>query len=147
MIGANLGALKPPVPTWQTVGYDIATNTTAVMGYVTRTVSVIQAVRVLQEIIYPVQWYRFEAAGDERTCPECGGANGVTWPEGQSRHPNPPLHVNCRCRIVPDRIELRRRYEWGWANQVVNVAVTTYQQIGTRTTTTITERKGWVYAV
>jgi hypothetical protein len=70
-------------------------------------------VRVLLAEREPVRWYRWQTAIDERTCPECGALQGHTWAEHQPT-PAPPLHVNCRCRVVPDHIEWRTRLVPSW---------------------------------
>jgi len=43
-----------------------------------------------------VLWTQWQTAADERVCPECGPLDGLAWPEDEG--PQPPLHVNCRCR-------------------------------------------------
>lgn len=52
-------------------------------------------------------WTRWETAGDERVCPECGPLDGVVWPAGEG--PHPPLHNQCRCARVIAFIEWRTR--------------------------------------
>ncbi len=47
----------------------------------------------------PVVWTQWQTAADEQVCPECGPLNGLAWPEDEG--PQPPLHVNCRCRREP----------------------------------------------
>ena len=133
-------------PTWETIGTRTVTTWAPVFGWVTRYVSIMQSVRVLKTQVYPVRWYRFAVAGDERTCPECNGANGTSWPEDSGAVISPPLHVNCRCQIVLDRIELRRREVWGWEQRTKQVAIQDWEQIGTRTNRRVEEVKGWKYA-
>lgn len=137
-------------PTWETVGYRTVTSTTPVFDYVTRYVTIWRSVRVLREEIYPVQWDRFVAANDERTCPECGGANGTRWEAGQGAHhlghPDPPLHVNCRCRVEFSHWEFRRRNVWGWEQQSFRHAITDLKQVGIQTNQQVEEVKGWKYA-
>lgn len=60
-------------------------------------------------VVYPVPFYRFIVAGDERTCPECGAWHGATWEEGFDLV-SPPLHVNCRCAVIHAWTEWRVRY-------------------------------------
>ena len=63
-------------------------------------------------------------AGDERTCPFCSALDGEVWAlnenifnkgdsmtvNGQTQHynyddvPSPPLHVSCRCTLLPVRV-------------------------------------------
>lgn len=64
-------------------------------------------------VVYPVHFYRWITAGDERTCPECGRLNGATWEAGNAPA-LPPVHVNCRCRIVLAWTEWRTRYADEW---------------------------------
>lgn len=58
---------------------------------------------------------RFYTALDERVCPVCGRLHGVvipmdeTFPTGSKTIPNifvPPLHPNCRCRVIYEVIEV-----------------------------------------
>jgi len=52
------------------------------------------------------QW---DAQLDERTCPICQSLNGKivavdgTWTHGSIKVPHPPVHPNCRCRLLPYR--------------------------------------------
>jgi SPP1 gp7 family putative phage head morphogenesis protein len=48
------------------------------------------------DIVEKVQWV---ATLDKRTCPRCGGLDGLTFPA--DRGPRPPIHINCRCIVVP----------------------------------------------
>lgn len=43
-----------------------------------------------------VVWEEWQTAEDERTCPQCRPLDGAWWRQGDG--PQPPLHVNCRCR-------------------------------------------------
>ena len=70
---------------------------------------VLETVRV----VYPVPFYRFIVAGDERTCPECGAWHGATWEDGFDLV-SPPLHVNCRCQVIHAWTEWRVRYVDEW---------------------------------
>ncbi len=63
--------------------------------------------------VYPVAFYRFIVAGDERTCPECGAWHGATWEEGFALV-SPPLHINCRCQVSHAWTEWRVRYVDEW---------------------------------
>ena len=51
--------------------------------------------------------YQFVSALDSHVCPLCGARDGLRWtpnhePIGHSlRFANPPLHVGCRCVIIP----------------------------------------------
>ncbi len=67
---------------------------------------------------YPVQWFAWQTAADERTCPECGAMQGRTWPEDRPG-PAPPLHVNCRCQVMPHHTEWRTRYVPTWQQRIV----------------------------
>lgn len=40
-------------------------------------------------------WYVWQVAGDERTCPVCAPLGGRLI--NGARGPFPPLHTNCRC--------------------------------------------------
>lgn len=60
-------------------------------------------------VVYPVPFYRFIVAGDERTCPECSAWHGTTWEEGFDLV-SPPLHINCRCTVIHAWTEWRVRY-------------------------------------
>ena len=71
-------------------------------------------------MIFPIRWYRWQTAHDERTCPECGSLQGHTWHEHQVI-PAPPLHVNCRCRRVYARTEWRRREILEWRRRTIPV--------------------------
>ena len=64
-------------------------------------------------IRYPVRWYQWETASDERMCPQCGAMQGRTWSEHQPI-PAPPLHNNCRCQVRYLRTEWRVRYVSDW---------------------------------
>jgi hypothetical protein len=70
-------------------------------------------VREVRTDIVAIRRVRWETASDERTCPECAPLHGRTWREDQPG-PTPPLHVNCRCRVVPARTEwqVRRVVTW-----------------------------------
>jgi SPP1 gp7 family putative phage head morphogenesis protein len=84
-----------------------------VYSLVARLIRISRWVLTRVALLYPVRWYAWQTAHDERTCPECGAMSGRSWPED---HPGltPPLHVNCRCRIVPHRTEWRVRYVPAW---------------------------------
>ena len=46
-----------------------------------------------------IRMYQWVTAFDERTCDLCAGLDGKTFPvDGGER---PPLHINCRCTVVP----------------------------------------------
>lgn len=45
-----------------------------------------------------VEKWKFVAIGDERTCSICNGLDGQIFSIGSQK---PPIHVNCRCTIVP----------------------------------------------
>jgi len=118
---AGPGAWKPqPVSIRETVddGWDRFRERAAdalrpVYSFVAHLVRVARWVLERVAILYPVRWYRWTTAGDERTCPECGALQGRTWPEGQPV-PAPPLHVNCRCTVGLYRTEWRVRYVPTW---------------------------------
>jgi len=84
-----------------------------VLTFVSRLVSIARWVLERVAIIERVEWYRWETRHDERTCPECGPLDGRTWPDTHAM-PAPPLHVNCRCRVVHARTEWRVRHIPTW---------------------------------
>ena len=86
-------------------------------------------VREAEEVLYPVRWYRWITAADERTCPECGGLAGHTWSEQQPGS-SPPLHVNCRCRVALDHLEWRVRYVARWRTRWVTQPTWAWQRTG-----------------
>ena len=47
--------------------------------------------------------YRFVAALDHRTCPRCGGIDGLVFEvtESMPGENYPPMHPRCRCTVVP----------------------------------------------
>lgn len=89
-----------------------------VYAFVRRVYRIAQWVLVRIALRYPVQWFVWRTAADERTCPECGALDGQTWPEDRPG-PEPPLHVNCRCRVVPHHTEWRTRYVPTWQQRMV----------------------------
>ena len=86
-------------------------------------------VREIETELYPVRWYRWLTADDERTCPECGAMAGRTWSEQQPM-PEPPLHVNCRCRVVLHHIEWRARFVATWRTRYVAQPTWTWRRTG-----------------
>ena len=50
-----------------------------------------------RDVIKSVQYV---ATLDTKTCPVCGTLDGKTW-DLDEQHPNPPMHYNCRCVLVP----------------------------------------------
>lgn len=82
-------------------------------------------------IRYPVRWFVWVTAHDERTCPECGAMHGRTWPEDRPVPP-PPLHVNCRCQVVLHHLEWRTRYIPTWQLRHTVEQVWTWTQTGWR---------------
>lgn len=49
-----------------------------------------------------IKRYRFVTALDQIVCPICAAAADKTWKPGDDRMPQPPLHYNCRCLLVPE---------------------------------------------
>lgn len=49
-----------------------------------------------------IKRYRFVTALDQVVCPICAAAADKTWKPGDAGMPNPPLHYNCRCLLVPE---------------------------------------------
>jgi SPP1 gp7 family putative phage head morphogenesis protein len=47
-----------------------------------------------------VKGWEFDASMDNRVCPQCAPWDGESRPE-RSKLPATPLHVNCRCRVLP----------------------------------------------
>lgn len=84
-----------------------------VFSFVARIVRVARWVLERVAVVYPVRWYRWNIAGDERTCPEFVSMRGRTWHENQAI-PAPPLHVNCRCVVSHYRTEWRVRFVPTW---------------------------------
>jgi SPP1 gp7 family putative phage head morphogenesis protein len=87
-----------------------------ILTFVTHLIRIARWVLERVAVIEPVEWFAWRTAGDERTCPECGPLDGRTWPETHAM-PAPPLHVNCRCRIVHARTEWRVRHIPTWQLQ------------------------------
>ncbi len=85
---------------------------------VARVIRIVRWVMVRLALRYPVQWFAWQVAADERTCPECGALQGRIWPEDRPG-PTPPLHVNCRCQVVPHHTEWRTRYVPTWQQRTV----------------------------
>lgn len=57
--------------------------------------------------------WEFDASMDNRVCPECAPFDGRTAKE-RSELPSTPVHVNCRCAVLPlTRTELALREEEG----------------------------------
>jgi len=50
-----------------------------------------------RDVIKSVQYV---ATLDTKTCPVCGTLDGKVW-DLDEQHPNPPMHYNCRCVLVP----------------------------------------------
>ena len=98
---------------WNTFRDRAAEVLEPVFSFVSRIVRVARWVLERVAVLYPVRWYAWHTANDERTCPECGGLQGRTWHEHQPM-PAPPLHVNCRCGVVLARTEWRVRYVPTW---------------------------------
>ena len=44
--------------------------------------------------------YEYVAALDSRTCPTCAPQDGKQYPKRSDHAIQPPVHVNCRCRLV-----------------------------------------------
>ena len=86
---------------------------------------VLERVAVLER----VEWFRWDTMHDERTCPECGPLDGRTWPESVAI-PSPPLHVNCRCRLVHDHTEWRVRQVETWQREWRPQVSWTWQRTG-----------------
>jgi hypothetical protein len=82
-------------------------------AWISRLENVTIRVREVRTEIYPIPWFRWQTAMDERTCPECGPLQGRTWSDRMPM-PVPPLHVNCRCQVVLARIEWRVRLVPAW---------------------------------
>ena len=89
-----------------------------VFALVARIVRIARWVLERVAVLYPVRWYAWQTAADERTCPECGALHGQTWREDRPA-PAPPLHVNCRCQVVLARTEWRVRYVPTWRLRTV----------------------------
>lgn len=83
---------------------------------------------------YPVAWHAWQVHADERLCPECSIYAGDSW-EADTWHPSPPLHVNCRCDEVLDRIEWRTRYVETWRLRYKRVTWWEWEQTGWDQTT------------
>jgi SPP1 gp7 family putative phage head morphogenesis protein len=99
--------------TWNTLRDRAAEIFEPVFAFVSRIVRTARWVLERVAVLYPVRWYQWQTASDERTCPECGALQGRTWHE-QEAIPAPPLHVNCRCRVAHIRTEWRVRYTPVW---------------------------------
>lgn len=99
--------------TWDAMRHRATGILEPVFSFVARIVRVATWVLERIAVIFPVRWYQWRTAQDERTCPECGGMEGRTWHEQQAI-PAPPLHVNCRCQVALAWTEWRVRYIPTW---------------------------------
>lgn len=71
-----------------------------------------------------LQGWEFIATNDDRTCEECGAADGKQY-AFDDESDKPPLHPNCRCSVLPvlinselsNRIAGQRQTYGDWANQ------------------------------
>ena len=45
--------------------------------------------------------FQWVATLDTRTCLQCASLDGKMFPIGQRKGPRAPLHINCRCTLVP----------------------------------------------
>lgn len=115
--GGGLGNRPPDLDgladTWDRLRENARDRLEPVYEWVARVEAVARWVLEVVAEVYPVEWYRWDTAADERTCPECGVYAGEVWPE-TAPHVAPPLHVNCRCRIVHAYTEWRVRYVDVW---------------------------------
>jgi hypothetical protein len=93
---------------------------------VERAVSVLETI----EVLTPIRMERWVTAGDERTCPECAPLHGRAWREGAG--PQPPLHVNCRCRRVHAWTDWQRREEQVWRRRMIPQARLNWRVTGWR---------------
>jgi hypothetical protein len=87
---------------WDTV-FDLVTDVVsdvanAIYEWVATVVDIYRWVTTWVSELYGVTMERWVTAGDERTCPQCGGMNGQIREKGEGEYP--PLHGNCRCGRV-----------------------------------------------
>jgi hypothetical protein len=83
---------------------------------------------VVTEIV-PIRRVRWQTAADERTCPECAPLHGRTWREDRPG-PAPPLHVNCRCRVVPGPTEWQVRRVTAWRTRWITQPTWEWRRAG-----------------
>lgn len=57
-----------------------------------------ETLKANSDIIKAWQWV---ATLDKRTCPSCRSLDGRQFPPSMKARPEPPLHINCRCTLVP----------------------------------------------
>lgn len=119
-----IGTIRQAVEeTAATLHTRITSTLEAVYGWISTVVEVAIWVLELVAEVYAVEWDQWRTAGDERTCPECGPLDGVSWERGSNPLGSPPLHTNCRCMIVHAWTEWRTRWvpEWRlrWISQEV----------------------------
>lgn len=79
--------------------------------------------------LFPIQWYSFATAGDERTCPECGALDGYEWSE-ETPGPSVPVHNNCRCEVIAHRTEWRTRYVERWRQRWFEEVAWSWERVG-----------------
>lgn len=129
-----------PEAVWDWVGETIIEP---VWGWVKRIVEFSFWVLETLRIVTPIQWYRWLTAADERTCPECAPLHGREWPEDHP-HAAPPLHVNCRCRIIAAFVEYQVRFVEEWRLRWDTRVEWDWQRTGTsRRTVYEWEQVGW----
>ena len=58
-----------------------------------------------QDIVEKVEWSALMESGNTKTgrgtCPRCMGLDGLQWPTTDFNRPQCPLHVRCRCMLLP----------------------------------------------
>lgn len=92
--GAKSATRRPtPKPDWDDIGREVVDAIEPVFGWVTRRVVFSRTIREVKRELYPVRWYEWRTANDERTCPECGTMQGRTWHEQQPM-PEPPSQAS-----------------------------------------------------
>lgn len=81
------------------------------------------------ELLTTIRIFAWQTAGDERTCPECGPLDGQTW-DDSTPMPSPPLHTNCRCRIVLAATDIQSRWVDEWRYRWVEQETWQWRQTG-----------------
>jgi len=117
---------------WETV-FDrvidvVSDSASAMYEWVATIVDVYRWVTTWVTELYEVSLERWVTAGDERTCPQCGGLNGQTWEKGDG--PYPPLHGNCRCGRVLAGTEWHTREVLATVREHTQETVWTWQLTG-----------------
>jgi SPP1 gp7 family putative phage head morphogenesis protein len=84
--------------------------------------------------------YQFVSALDSHVCPVCGSRDGLRWTtdyepiDHSLKFDNPPLHVNCRCAVIPITKTWAELGVTGMAETKIGTRASTDGQISAGTT-------------